>query len=191
MRSLCPRAARLLSRWDTPLAGILLAGLLLRLLRLDFQPLWFDEGYSFYFSHLPAPALLAATAVDIHPPLYYLVLKAWLALTDLFLPAVIGARLLSVLWGTATIPLLWAIGRRLGRGRAGLLAAGLLAISPFHIYYSQEVRMYGMVTCLGALGVWLTLEALERRRAVWWAGAGLALLAALYTQYYALFIVLA
>ncbi len=191
MRPLCPRAARLLSRRDAPPAGILLAGLLLRLLRLNFQPLWFDEGYSFYFAHLPVPALLAATAVDIHPPLYYLVLKAWLALTDPLLPAVIGARLLSVLWGTATIPLLWAIGRRLGRGRAGLLAAGLLAISPFHIYYSQEVRMYGMVTCLGALGVWLTLEALERRQAVWWAGAGLALLAALYTQYYAVFIVLA
>ncbi|MGC8827101.1 MAG: glycosyltransferase family 39 protein, partial [Anaerolineae bacterium] len=103
----------------------------------------------------------------------------------------VGARLLSVLWGVLAIPVLWAVGRRVGRERAGLWAALLLAISPFHIYYSQEVRMYGMVTCLGALGVWLSLEALERRQAVWWAGAGLALLAALYTQYYAVFIILA
>ncbi len=191
MRPLCQRAVRFFSRPNVLLAGILLAGLLLRLLRLNFQPLWFDEGYSFYFAHLPVPALLAATAVDIHPPLYYLVLKVWLAVWDALLPAVVGARLLSVLWGVLTIPILWAIGRQLGRQHAGGWAALLLAISPFHIYYSQEIRMYGMVTCLSALGAWMTLEALERRQAVWWAGAGLTLLAALYTQYYAVFIILA
>lgn len=191
MRSLRQRAARFLTQRDVLPAGILLVGLALRLLRLNFQPLWFDEGYSFYFAHLPVPALLAATAVDIHPPLYYLVLKGWLAVWGGILPAVTGARLLSVVWGVLAIPILWAIGRRVSRGRAGGWAALLLAVSPFHIYYSQEIRMYGMVTCLGALGVWLTLAALERRRAVWWAGAGLALLAALYTQYYAFFVILA
>lgn len=196
MRPLRPRIVWFVSRSYVLIAGILLAGLVLRLLRLDSQPLWFDEGYSFYFAHLPVPALLAATAVDIHPPLYYLALKAWLMLVGhgapcLYLPAVVSARLLSVLWGALTIPILWAIGRRVGRERAGRWAALLLAFSPFHIYYSQEIRMYGMVTFLTSLGVWLTLEALERRHAVWWAGAGLALLAALYTQYYAVFVLLA
>lgn len=191
MRPLRPHAVRFVSKPYVLLAGILLAGLILRLLRLGFQPLWFDEGYSFYFAHLPVPALLAGTAVDIHPPLYYLVLKAWLTAWDSLLSAVVSARLLSVLWGVLTIPILWAIGRRVGRERTGRWAAILLAFSPLHIYYSQEIRMYGMVTCLASLGVWLTLEALERRRAVWWVGAGLALLAALYTQYYAVFILLA
>ena len=40
-------------------------------------------------------------------------------------------------------------GRRLAGPRVGLLAALLLALSPFHVYYSQEVRMYGLVTLLG------------------------------------------
>ena len=108
------------------------------------------------------PDLIAHTARDIHPPGYYLLLHLW---TRLFGPGVGSVRLLSVLIGTATVPLLYLAGKRLpdrrgpllylagkrllGRSGALLVAVALLALSPFHIYYSQEVRMYGLVTLLG------------------------------------------
>jgi hypothetical protein len=164
-------------------------GATLRLIQLGFQPLWFDEGYSFYFAGSSIPKLIADTAVDIHPPLYYLLLKGWLAV---FGAGVIPARLLSAAIGTAAIPLLYLLGRRLAGQSTALWAAALLAISPFHIYYSQEVRMYGLVTLLTLLASLLTLRAIEGEPQVrWWIGAGLALAAALYTQYYAVFTPLA
>ncbi|MGB8646394.1 MAG: hypothetical protein WCF84_14240, partial [Anaerolineae bacterium] len=50
--------------------AILAFALVLRLIRLDFQPLWWDEGYSVFFATRDFLTMLARTAVDIHPPLY-------------------------------------------------------------------------------------------------------------------------
>ncbi len=176
--------------------GVFLGAAGLRLARLTFQPLWWDEGWSLYFATTDIRTLLELTAVDIHPPLYYLLLHFWIGL---FGSSVVSVRLLSVLVGTATVPLLYVTGRRLLGKRGGLIAATLLAISPFHIYYSQEVRMYGLVTLLGLAALWLTLEwsgedlggRMGSRKWGSWLGFVLAATAALYTQYYALFLILA
>jgi 4-amino-4-deoxy-L-arabinose transferase-like glycosyltransferase len=162
------------------------------LIRLTYQPLWWDEGWSFYFAANDLGSILELTAVDIHPPLYYLLLKIW---TTIFGSSAFSARFLSVVVGTATVPLLYATGRRLMGEKAGLLAAFLLAISPFHVYYSQEVRMYVLVTLLGLAAFYFALR--------WNAGSGqsgrlgiglgyvVAAGAALYTQYYSVFLLLA
>jgi 4-amino-4-deoxy-L-arabinose transferase-like glycosyltransferase len=170
---------------------IILVALALRFARLAFQPLWWDEGWSLYFATSDMGAILELTAIDIHPPFYYLLLHLWI---KIFGSSVFSVRLLSVLLGTATVPLLYATGRRLLGARGGLLAALLLAIAPFHIYYSQEVRMYGLVTLLGLVAFYLAL------RREWGGGSGqwvvwlgyvLAATAALYTEYYAAFLLLA
>ncbi|MGQ9600143.1 MAG: glycosyltransferase family 39 protein [Anaerolineae bacterium] len=165
--------------------------LALRLIGLGFQPLWWDEGWSLYFAASDLPSLAAQTAVDIHPPLYYLLLHGWIAAWG---PGVISVRLLSVLIGVATVPLLYRVGARCIGERGGRWAALLLAVSPFHIYYSQEVRMYGLVTLLGlAATAWGLGWSLRARRGLWrqWLGYVLAATAALYTQYYAAFLLLA
>ena len=179
--------------------GLVLAALGLRLVRFTFQPLWWDEGWSLYFATADVRTLLQLTAVDIHPPLYYLVLHLWI---QIFGSGVASVRLLSVLIGTATVLLLYPVGRRLlgekgSPATAVLVAVGLLAISPFHIYYSQEVRMYALVTLLG-LGAWAFAwrwESEQPGTSNWrwgsWIGYVLAATAALYTQYYAAFLILA
>jgi 4-amino-4-deoxy-L-arabinose transferase-like glycosyltransferase len=168
---------------------VILAALGLRLGQLAFRPLWWDEGWSLYFAKTDVSSLLQLTAVDIHPPLYYLILKLWIGIVG---PSPIAVRLFSVLVGTAAVPLLYATGRRLWGGTAGLVAALLLAVSPLHIYYSQEVRMYGLVTLLGLAVLFFALrwEPGGQRRGNW-AGYVLAATAALYTQYYAAFLLLA
>ncbi|MBN1139481.1 MAG: glycosyltransferase family 39 protein, partial [Anaerolineae bacterium] len=166
--------------------------LLLRLARLGFQPLWWDEGWSLYFATTDLGAMLQLTAVDIHPPFYYLLLQLWI---KLFGPSPISVRLLSALIGVGAVPLIYLAGRRLFSHRAGLLAGLLLAISPFHIYYSQEVRMYGLVTLLGAavlvFGLFVVDSGHSGGRFWAWAGLAAAATAALYTQYYAAFLLLA
>jgi 4-amino-4-deoxy-L-arabinose transferase-like glycosyltransferase len=168
---------------------VILVALGLRLVRLDFQPLWWDEGWSLYFARTGVGAMLELTAVDIHPPLYYFVLHLW---TGVLGPASYIVRLLSVLVGTATVALIYPTGRVLLGRTGGLLAALLVAISPFHIYYSQEVRMYGLVMLLG-LAAFLCAMKMEgsERRMPWWLGYVVTATAALYAQYYAAFLLLA
>lgn len=171
------------------LAIIILLALILRLARLTFQPLWWDEGWSLYFTTTDVRTMLELTAVDIHPPFYYLLLHLWI---KLFGASVFSVRLLSAAIGTATVPLLYAAGRRLLGVKGALLAAFLLAISPFHIYYSQEARMYGLVTLLGLATFYF---ALRWEPGDWgtgnWIGYVLTAVAALYTQYYVAFLLLA
>lgn len=164
----------------------------LRVLQLDFQPLWWDEGYSVFFATRDFGALLARTAVDIHPPLYYALLQMWIA--TLGKDAAV-LRLLSVVIGVATIPLLYLVAKKLFNARVGVVAAFLLAIAPLHIYYSQELRMYGLVTLLALASVALQLELLTNvRRSTLNAQTILYIIftaALLYTQYLAGFIIAA
>jgi hypothetical protein len=136
--------------------------------------------------------MAAGTASDIHPPFYYALLHFWIALPG---SGAVAVRLLSVFAGTLTVPLLYQVGRHLADDRVGMLASLVMAIAPFHIYYSQEVRMYGLVTLLGLLSVYFALLLLEiretasrRRQIALWTGYVAITLAAMYTQYYAAFI---
>ena len=173
-----------------------LLGFALRVQRLDFQPLWGDEGWSFYLALQPLPDLLALTAGDIHPPLYYLLLKGWLALVGV---GAEEARLLSVIFGTLLIPSLYLLGRRLFERWVGVTGAAVVALMPLAIYYSQEVRMYGLVTLLAALSVYFfaglarlvgTPTQLTRKSGrLQLAGYVLVTGAACYTHYYAALII--
>ena len=128
-----------------------LAGFGLRVQQLGFQPLWGDEGWSFYFAVQSVPQLLALTAIDIHPPLYYLLLKTWLFGVGL---GAEEARFFSVAIGTALIPTIAILGQRLVDKRTGAAAAAITAVMPLAVYYSQEVRMYMLVTLLGCMSPW-------------------------------------
>ena len=89
-----------------------------------------------------------AAAPRSPPPLYYWLLNLWVRLFGL---SENGLRSLSVFASAATVGLTYDLGRRLFGRVAGLLAAFLLAIAPFHIYYAQEARMYALLT------LWATL----------------------------------
>lgn len=163
-----------------------LIGFGLRLQKLDFQPLWGDEGWSIYFAVQPLPQLLALTAIDIHPPLYYILLKTWLAIAGI---GAEEARFFSVMAGTLLIPVVGVLGRRLFGRRVGMVAAATTAIMPLAVYYSQEVRMYGLVTLLGAMSVYFFVRS-RQLAAFWRIGYVVVTAATLYTMYYAAFVVL-
>lgn len=124
-------------------AGVTLLGGGLRILLLGSKGMWLDETFSVWMASHNVGELLRWTAtVDQHPPLYYLLLHVWIALRG---DSPYAVRLLSVLLGTATIPVIYGIGKRLSDPLMGFAAAVLLAVSPFHIRFAQETRMY---TCL-------------------------------------------
>jgi mannosyltransferase len=129
-----------------PLAIVFLA-FGLRVFRLGTQSFWGDEGATIWRSTLPLPQLLAEPGT--HPPLYYVVMHYWLRLgTDEF-----ASRFLSALAGTITVAAIWWIGTKSAGRSVGNVAALLLALSPVHVWYSQEVTMYALTVALATLAV--------------------------------------
>jgi 4-amino-4-deoxy-L-arabinose transferase-like glycosyltransferase len=129
------------------LISILLLAAALRFYRLDAQSLWNDEGNSVRLAQRSLALVTAGAAADIHPPGYYYLLWAWIRL---FGDGEFAVRSLSAALGTLLVAVTYALGRRLDRPALGLAAAFLAAISPFQILYSQEARMYLLVTLIGA-----------------------------------------
>ncbi len=154
------RAAKLIERLGRSRtllpALIVLLAFALRVHALDAQSLWNDEGNSLRLARRSLGALVEATARDIHPPGYYVLLKAWIALAG---ESELALRMLSALQGTLTVAVTVALGRAFGV-RTAWLGALLVALSPFAVYYSQEARMYAQLGLLSAASMWVLVWAL-------------------------------
>lgn len=125
------------------LTGIIVVGFVLRLHRIGDKGLWLDEAFSVWMARNTLPELIAwLLRVDQHPPLYYALLHLWLWFGD----SAAHVRTLSALFGTLTLPVIFLLGRRISGNAAGLIAALILALSPFHVRFAQETRMYTLLT---------------------------------------------
>ncbi|HWC12451.1 MAG TPA: glycosyltransferase family 39 protein [Acidimicrobiales bacterium] len=161
--------------------------LALRLEGLD-DALWMDEGVSVGISShslLRIPGLLVQ---DGSPPLYYLLLRGWMAIVG---RSEAQTHALSLLLALAAVPLaLWA-GWSLFSPRVGWILAGLVATSPFLGFFAVETRMYtlAVVLALVATAAHLHVFAFGRSRYLPLFVAALVLL--LYTHNWGLFLALA
>ena len=174
------------SRRGLWLALVVLGGTLLRFAGLGTESIWLDEATSLLIARLNLTSVVAWAAADIHPPLYYLTLHFWLGLGE----SEFAIRSLSAVLGVLTIVILYALARELFDPDVGVLSALLLSLSPMHIWYSQEARMYAMVATWSLLASYLLVLALRRQRARYWLGYVLASALALYTHYFELFVLL-
>src|SRR5262245_36537731 len=145
------------------------AALALRLVRLGAQSIWIDEGMSIGWIAEIQDRGWTSLLQNIHGPLYTAALyaasrvsmhEAWL-------------RLPSALAGAAAVPALAHLGRRLAGERGALTAALLLVVSPFALYYSQEVRSYAFTFVFASLTCAAAWEAARRPRP--WAFLGFVL----------------
>ncbi len=159
---------------------IVALALAMRLFRLEERVVWFDEAVSLLVAKADVSEIVAAAADDTHPPFYNLALH--------FCPrGELPARGFSVVCGVLTVAVVFFIGRKLGGVTAGAVSAGLMALSPLHVWYSQEVRMYALQTLLVTVSWWLLLLALDRRCRLCWLGYAVASALSLYAQYTSVF----
>lgn len=140
------------------LIAILALAAALRFYRIGAQSFWNDEGNSARLAERSVDLILAGAAADIHPPLYYLTLHVW---RDVFGQSEAALRGLSAVFGLITVVFVFLLGRRLFDARVGLLAAFLAAVNPFQIYYSQEARMYMMLTAIGVVSTYLLVRLID------------------------------
>ena len=167
--------------------AIVLLGFALRFYQYDALSLWLDEGITVYVTRMPWDTVLGFHgAYETHPPLYFILVK----LFTLVVPEVNAGRLVSVLAGTLTIPVLYALAARLTTRWAGVVAALTLAVSPLHIWFSQEGRMYSLTVLLVAVSYLALVGFYRSPRWSWAVLYGASVLVAMYVNYGSLYALL-
>ena len=158
----------------------------LRFVQLGHDSVWVDEAFSARVANLGLTDLVrTATSEDTNPPLYYVLLHGWI---DVFGDSETALRSLSAVVGVLLVFVVFKLGDQLSSARAGLLAAGLAAVSEFLVHYSQEARVYSLLGLLSACSYYFLLEILDELRPWRIAWYVLATTALLYAHTYGLFV---
>jgi uncharacterized membrane protein len=158
--------------------------------------MWTDEGLSLYRSGQSPGTILQNIIVvdgietrDTNPPLYFLLLHFWRSLAG---DTVFAMRFLTVAAAILGIPLMYLLGRQTLGYPAGIAAALLMTISPFHIWQSQIVRNYGLLLTLNLFSVYALFRFLlarhHRPQRKWFVLWLVATLLGIYTHYFGFFI---
>lgn len=160
--------ARLADWW--PIAVITAAAGIIRMSTLDLQS--FDQGElgSVWLIRMSFGDMLSTLPeTEAAPPLFYLVAWLWSHAAG---SEEVGLRLLSGLFGTATVPLVAYAARVLLSRRAAIFASAVAALHPLLVWYSQDVRAYAILMFLSVSGFVLFLRVLDsptNGRLAWWA----------------------
>lgn len=169
------------TRSGASLLAVLLLAYGLRVWLLADTNFNWDEGYSVWISRLAPLALFDTTARDVHPPLYYLLLKAARAVAG---EGEFALRYSSVLLGVVMTALTYRLGQALGGVWVGVIAALLLAVARANVHIAQLARMHILATTLATLALWAAVvlwRDMGHRRA--WAGYVVGTAGALYSFY--------
>jgi len=173
------------------LAALVLLAFGLRVAGLDAQSLWRDEVDAVRFTLRPMGEVLSTFATPgQNGPLYYLLLRPWLAVAG---SGEFALRFFSAAMGVLAVPLVARLARRLpwaeARPALGSLAALLAATSPYLVWYGQEGKMYTLVVLLVLWAMERYLAALRQGGWQRWLLAVSATSAAFYVHLVAALIV--
>jgi len=167
-------------------------GLVLRLLVIASRPLWYDEAIAILLAEKGLSAFIvgtltstaAGTAANVHPPAYFTFLSGWMRL---FGNSLWSTRGFSVLVGMLTLGLVYLLCRELFDEKTALIQTFLVAISPFHIHYSQETRMYALLALMAVSATYALWKAIQTEKRIWWVLFTLSVVLAQYTHNLAVF----
>ena len=165
------------------LVAIVLIAALIRLPTLGAQSLWLDEVASYLQARGGLVEMIQATAEDNYPPLHNIVL--WLSI-KLLGEGEWALRMPSAVTGILNVAAIYWVGTLVGGRRTGLIAALLLAVSAFHLFYSQEARMYALLALTATLFAGSTIAYLSRPGPAWAVAAVLAGTGLVYSHPYGL-----
>ncbi len=181
-----PRFIRELPEWARValiLLILLIASLYIRT-RVVGQQFWMDEAITVGISSHHLSAIPGILRQDGSPPLFYLLLHFWMLMVG---NGEAATHWLSEICAALTIPVGYWGGLKIAGKRAGLMTATLMASSAFLDYYSQETRMYALMTLLGLLGTIGFVRGFVFRERRYVIVFSLSQAAMLYTHNWALF----
>lgn len=160
---------------------VLAIALIIRFVAIG-QSLWLDEAINVNnAAGLDFKSLVTNYSLsDFHPPIYHVILKAWILLVG---KTEIAVRIPSIIFGVASVYVTYLIAKKLFEEKTARIAATLIATSPLAIYYSQEARMYSLAAMTASLSVYFFLSLLKKDSLLMWMGFIISTVLMLYTDY--------
>lgn len=141
-----------------------------------------DEAYSFQMvTKYSFGEMIQKTAADIHPPLYYILLRLF---CGIFGTDFLGMKLFSVLFETLTMVLGITLVRKNWGWRTAFVFNLVVGLGPQFIFYSVNIRMYSMALFFVTLCVLLAYEIIKNGRTLYWVLFVLSALGGVYTHYF-------
>ena len=166
--------------WAILGVGLSLFGLL-SLGNMARWSVWFDEAYGLYLIRFNFLEVAKYTSTDVHPPLYYWMLKIW---QTWFGNSEIALRSLSMVMIMIAIVFVYLLVRRAFGVRVGAWTIALLALSPMLIRYSEEARMYGVVMAIVAAATYVLVDVTHKPARWKWVIYGVLVSLGMWTHYF-------
>jgi 4-amino-4-deoxy-L-arabinose transferase-like glycosyltransferase len=143
---------------------------------------WLDEATSVTEARMGFFRMLSYLRTsDVHPPLFQSIL--WVDIR-VFGSSEFAARLPSLIFGSALIPVVYATAKELFDRRVGLIAALICTLAPVEIWYSQEARMYPEFMMAATLAIWAQVRCLRSNSRKAWVAYTVSSGLLLWTQYF-------
>jgi len=130
---------------------IILLGFSLRFYNLAKESLWLDEFDGGILSAKQSIAYLLNPNIDVTVNTYHIILHYWM---QIFGQSEFSVRFPALIFGVLSIFMIYKVGKEILNQEVGLLSALILAISPFHIHYSQEARPYSLLMLLSLVSIY-------------------------------------
>jgi len=153
---------------------------------LTVQSFWMDEGFSVFMARTDAAGFWRfVRGGEVNMVLYYVLLRTWIhvGLSEFWI------RFFSVIWAVASVPALYAIGKRLLGTPGAVSPPMLLALHPTAVTFAQEARGYSLSLFLVSLSCLFFLRRLEDQKRINWAGYVIFSVLAAYTHLFAAFVI--
>jgi mannosyltransferase len=167
---------------------ILILATVLRFHGLSTESYWLDETVSIDYAKKDVPSIIDSTySNETHPPLYYILLHFWI---NLFGTSEIATRSLSAVFGIFSILIIYKVAENLFDNYTGIISALLLAISPFHIFYSQETRMYSQFGFFTLVSMFFFVKYLKNNNTWNLTAYAVSNIILLYSHVYGIFIII-
>jgi hypothetical protein len=170
------------------IAGGLAIFAIITLWTITKSSIWFDEAFGAYLIHFNLIDIARYTATDVHPPLYYWLLKLW---SMLFGNTELGLRSMSLLFGGVSIIFGYLLTHRLFGKKVARISLIFMVISPMLIRYSQEARMYTLVAAIALAATYVLTFAINTKKKLPWVIYGILVGLGMWTHYFSAIVWLA
>jgi len=163
-----------------------------RLFAIEKQSLRGDEALSVIYAQRPLKGIIEITRfISGHPPLFYAALHFWEKATG---TSELTVRFFAAWWGVLAVPLVFVLGKTLFSPQVGLWAALLVAVNPFQIMHSQDIRVYTLLqtsALLSCLWFWKSTTTPRPPHRRYWVFYILSSVIVVYAHYFGVFLILA
>ncbi len=153
----------------------------LTLATITQSSIWFDEAFSAYIIQFDFAEIARYTATDVHPPLYYWLLKLW---SMLFGTGELALRSMSMFFAGVAITFGFLLARRYFGRQAAWLSLLFMALAPMLVRYGQEMRMYTLAAAIAMAATYVLARATEGKNRKLWVTYGVLVGLGMLTHYF-------